>query len=67
LKWELSDSAIADFLVDERWPKAKKYRDSKGNGWTFEPLTESRQAWERRYGPQVWNEMKNWADRQPWE
>jgi hypothetical protein len=67
LKWELSDSAIADFLVDENWPKAKKYRDSKGNGWTFEPLTESRAEWDKRYGPQPWNKVKEWVDRQPWE
>jgi hypothetical protein len=54
LRWELSDSAIADFMTDQSWPKAKKYRDSKGNGWAFEPLPDSRQAFDQRYGPQAW-------------
>ena len=49
LKWELSDNNIADFLSDKNWPKAQKYRDNKNNGWTFEPLKESREAWDRRY------------------
>jgi hypothetical protein len=52
LRGELSDSIIADFMTDESWVKATKHRDSKGNGWTFEPLKESRVAWDRRYGPQ---------------
>jgi hypothetical protein len=60
LRWELSDSALADFLSDEGWPKATKFRDAHNNGWTFEPLAESRQAWDRRYGPQAWNEMQEW-------
>ena len=56
----LSDNTIADFMVDESWPKAQKFRDNKNNGWTFEPLAESRAAWDQRYGPQPWNEMKEW-------
>ena len=51
LRFELSDSIFEDFMTDENWVKAKKYRDSKRNGWAFEPLTESRQAWQKRYGP----------------
>ena len=60
LKWELSDIMLEDFLTDENWMKAKKFRDAKRNGWTFEPLVESRAEWDRRYGPQPWNEMKEW-------
>jgi hypothetical protein len=36
-KWELSDNTIREFMTDESWPKAQKFRD-KNNGWTFEPL-----------------------------
>jgi len=53
---------LEDFVTDEGWLKAKKFRDSKRDGWTFEPLTESRQAWEQRYGPQTWNEAKEWGE-----
>jgi hypothetical protein len=60
LRWELSDSAIADFMTDESWPKGTKFRDNKNNGWTFEPLAESRAEWDRRYGPQPWNDMAEW-------
>jgi hypothetical protein len=67
LKWELSDSAIAEFMTDESWPKAQKFRDNKSNGWTFEPLKESREEWDRRYGPQQWNEAQEWIGRERWE
>jgi hypothetical protein len=60
LRWELSDSALADFLSDEGWPKATKFRDASNNGWTFEPLAESRAEWDRRYGPQDWDETQEW-------
>ena len=42
--------------------KAAKFRSSKANGWTFEPLTESRKAWEHRYGPQGWNAVAYWGE-----
>jgi len=29
LRWELSDSMLEDFVTDEGWLKATKYRDSK--------------------------------------
>ena len=58
LRWELSDSMLEDFVTDEGWLKARKYRDSKRNGWTFEPLADSRKAWDQRYGPQAWNDGK---------
>jgi hypothetical protein len=61
LRWELSDSMLEDFVTDKSWPKATKYRDAKRNGWTFEPLKESRAAWDQRYGPQAWNEVEEWG------
>ena len=61
LRWELSDSMLEDFVTDNGWPKATKYRDKFRNGWTFEPLTDSRQAWDRRYGPQQWSDAKEWG------
>jgi hypothetical protein len=68
LKWELSDTMLEEFMTDENWPKAKKFRDNKRNGWTFEPLTESRAEWDKRYGPQCWNELKEWGrGPKPWE
>jgi len=60
LKWELSDNQLAEFLLDSEWPKAGRFRDSKNNGYTFEPLKESRQEFDKRYGPQGWNEMEEW-------
>jgi Family of unknown function (DUF5906) len=62
LKYELSDSMIEDFMTDATWVKATKHRDSKRNGWTFEPLTESRRAWEKRYGSQTWGLAANWGE-----
>jgi hypothetical protein len=63
LRWELSDSTIEGFMTEEGWVKAQKFRDSKRNGWTFEPLTESRQAWKERYGSQDWaNEVRDWGE-----
>ena len=67
LKWDLSDNGIAEFLADKAWVKAQKYRDNKNNGWTFEPLAESRAAWDKRYGPQQWSDVSEWIGRQPWE
>jgi hypothetical protein len=67
LRYELSDNALRDFLADRDWPKAEKYRDSRNNGWSFLPLDESRRAWERRYGPREWNEMREWFARERWE
>src|SRR5262249_8631 len=37
LRFELSDSMLEEFVTDEGWPKAKKFRDNRRNGWTFEP------------------------------
>jgi hypothetical protein len=61
LRWELSDNMLEEFVTDEGWPKATKFRDAKGNGWTFEPLAESRAQWDQRYGPQRWSEAVEWG------
>jgi hypothetical protein len=60
LRFELSDNALAEFLSDEAWIKAKKHRDNKSNGWTFEPLADSRKVWDRHYGPHKWSDAKEW-------
>jgi energy-coupling factor transporter ATP-binding protein EcfA2 len=67
LRFELGDNTIAEFMSDKSWPKAQKFRDNKSNGWTFEPLAESRAAWDQRYGPRQWNEVREWVDREVWE
>jgi hypothetical protein len=51
---------IEEFMTNDSWRKATKYRDARNNGWTFEPLTESRAAWDARYGPQRWNSAEWW-------
>jgi hypothetical protein len=61
LRWELSDNMLEEFMTDEGWPKATKFRDKHGNGWTFEPLKESRAAWDQRYGPQRWSQGVEWG------
>jgi hypothetical protein len=63
----LSDNDIRDFMLDKNWVKGEKFRDNQNNGWTFGPLTESRAEWDKRYGPQQWNEVPEWIGRQPWE
>ena len=60
LRGDLSDNQIEEFMTDAGWPKAHRFRDNRNNGWTFEPLIESRAAWDQRYGPQAWNEMIEW-------
>ena len=60
LRGDLSDNQIEEFMTDASWPKAHRFRDNRNNGWTFEPLIESRAAWDQRYGPQSWNEMTEW-------
>jgi hypothetical protein len=60
LRFELSDNMIEEFMTNQSWPKATKHRDNKNNGWTFEPLTESRAEWDKRYGPQPWDDTPEW-------
>jgi hypothetical protein len=54
---ELTEVGLRNFLVDEEsiGIACTKYRASFGNGWTFPPLDEARQAWCRRYGPITWD------------
>jgi hypothetical protein len=65
LKWDLSDVGLRNFLVDEDsvGTPCTKYRASNGNGWSFAPLGELREAWSRRYGPMKWDnpEAKEWS------
>ena len=61
---ELTENELRNFLVNEETLGiiCKKYRTNIGNGWTFPPLAEAREAWTRRYGPVTWDnaEAADW-------
>jgi len=65
LRFDLTEVALRNFLVDEETigVACTKYRASIGNGWSFAPLLELREAWCRRYGPMKWDnaEAKEWS------
>jgi hypothetical protein len=64
LKWDLTEVALWNFLTDEDTIgiPCTKYRASFGNGWSFAPLAELREAWARRYGPVKWHtDAKEWG------
>jgi Mesyanzhinovviridae DNA primase len=54
---ELTEVALRNFLLDEEsiGTTCTKYRAAIGNGWSFPPLSEAREAWCRRYGPVKWD------------
>jgi hypothetical protein len=61
---DLTEVALRNFLVDEEsiGIACTKYRTSIGNGWTFPPLAEAREAWCRRYGPLKWDSpVEDWT------
>jgi hypothetical protein len=63
---ELTEVGLRNFLVDEEsiGVVCDKFRSSIGNGWTFPPLAECREAWCRRYGPVKWdNPVEEWSKR----
>lgn len=66
---ELTEVALRNFLLDEEsiGTTCTKYRAAIGNGWTFPPLTEAREAWSRRYGPITWEnaEAVEWGKKPP--
>src|SRR5262249_28550411 len=57
LRYDLTDVALRNFLVDEEniGIACTKFRTNFGNGWSFPPLLEAREAWARRYGPTKWD------------
>src|SRR5262249_11985721 len=64
LKWDLTEVALRNFLTDEETIgiPCSKFRANSGNGWSFAPLSELREAWSRRYGPMKWdNPVKEWT------
>jgi len=64
LKFDLSEVGLRNFLVDEGSVGIPciKYRAAIGNGWSFAPLAELREAWSRRYGPMKWdNPATEWG------
>jgi hypothetical protein len=64
LRWDLSEVGLRDFLIEGKDAigiVCKKYRSAVANGWSFPPLAECRQAWEKRYGPTKWDhEVEEW-------
>jgi Family of unknown function (DUF5906) len=61
---DLTEVALRNFLVDEEsiGIACTKYRTNIGNGWTFPPLAEAREAWCRRYGPLKWDSpVEDWS------
>lgn len=58
LRYDLSDAALRNFLVDssERIGiSCAKYKNSAFNGWSFPTLAECREAWEAKYGLVTWD------------
>jgi len=65
LRWELSDVALRNFLInqDAIGVVCTKYRCATNNGWTFPPLSECREAWSKLYGPTKWDtDMIDWGE-----
>jgi len=64
LKWDLTEVALRNFLIEEIGIPCSKFRASWGNGWSFAPLSELREAWCKRYGEVQWDtEGKEWIKR----
>ena len=61
---DLTEVALRNFLTDEEalGVTCTKYRAAIGNGWSFPPLNEAREAWCGRYGPMKWDnpDAKAW-------
>jgi hypothetical protein len=49
----LSDKTMGDFL---RRLGCTSDRSSHSRGWKFQPLKQMRAEWERKYGPQAWDD-----------
>ena len=66
LRYDLSDAALRNFLVDslERIGiSCAKYKNSAFNGWSFPTLAECREAWEAKYGEEQWdNPIDEWGE-----
>jgi Family of unknown function (DUF5906) len=65
---DLTEVSLRNFLLDEEsiGTTCTKYRASIGNGWTFPPLAEAREAWSRRYGPVKWDtpDLVDWSKKE---
>ena len=62
----LTEIGLRNFLLDEEriGTICTKYRSANTNGWSFPPLAEAREAWERCYGTVKWDnpDAKEWGD-----
>ena len=68
LRGELSEVGLRNFLLDEEriGTVCTKYRSANKNGWSFPPLAEAREAWERCYGTVKWDnpDAKEWGEKE---
>jgi hypothetical protein len=55
----LSDKAMGDFL--RRWGCVPT-RSNEARGWQFPPRKQMRVEWERKYGPQAWDDDREEAE-----
>ena len=66
LRNDLTEIGLRNFLLDEEriGTVCTKYRSADKNGWSFPPLAEAREAWERCYGTVKWDnpDAKEWGD-----
>ena len=66
LRNDLTEIGLRNFLLDEEriGTICTKYRSANTNGWSFPPLAEAREAWERCYGTVKWDnpDAKEWGD-----
>jgi len=67
LRYDLSDVGLGNFLIDEEriGIACTKYRSAAANGWSFPPLAEAREAFDRLYGPIAWDnpDVVEWSKR----
>jgi hypothetical protein len=65
LRFDLSENGLRDFLIDEEriGIACTKYRNASANGWSFPPLAECREAFDKLYGPIAWDnpEVLEWS------
>jgi hypothetical protein len=65
LKWDVTEVALANFLDKEKGNGVgnvcDKARTSAHNGWSFPPLAECREVFEKFFGPQRWGPPVEWA------
>jgi hypothetical protein len=62
---DLDEYSLKDFLTDESriGVACDKVHTVDGNGWSFPPLSECREAIDGPYGPQDWTPITSWSEK----